>query len=428
MSSNIPETEKKRIVIVGGGFGGLVLAERLKESPFQIVLIDKYNYHQFPPLLYQVSTSGLEPSAISFPYRKIFQHHKDFFFRMAEVTEIDTDKQRIETNIGHIKYDYLILAAGTDSNYFGNEDLRRYTFPMKSIPESLTLRNRLLQNLENALTADNPEKKQSLLNIAIVGGGATGVEIAGAIAEMKRYILPKDYPDLNINDVNIFLIEGSDKILRSMSPESSQEAQNSLEKMGVKVKLNTMVEGYDGHQLRFKDDSCWTTSTVIWSSGVKAVGFKGLPQNSIGQNGRIKVNRYNEIENLHNVFAIGDICMQCEPKYPTGYPQVAPVAIQQGKHIAKNLMRQIQGKPLLPFSYKDKGTMATIGRNHAVADLYGLHFRGLFAWILWMTVHLMSILGVKNKIIILVNWVWSYITYDQSLRLIIKPSPRNKRL
>lgn len=427
MSSNIPKSGKKRIVIVGGGFGGLTLAEKLKNSPFQVVLIDKYNYHQFPPLLYQVSTSGLEPSAISFPYRKIFQRRNDFYFRMAEVSKINTSEQNIETSIGKIDYDYLVLSAGSDSNYFGNDDLKRYTFPMKSIPESLTLRNRLLQNLENALTADNSNQKQALLNVAIVGAGATGVEIAGAIAEMKRYILPKDYPDLNIKDVQILLIEGSDRILRSMSPQASQKAQFFLEKMGVTVKLNTMVENYDGNLLRFSNGESWTTATVIWSSGVKGVDFNGIPRNVMGRGNRIKVNRYNEIEDLPHIFAIGDICLQCEPVYPNGYPQVAPVAIQQGKHLAKNFLRLAQGIQMRPFCYKDKGSMATIGRNKAVADLHGFRFSGLSAWILWMTVHLMSILGVKNKIIILLNWVWNYFTYDQSLRLIIKPSSHPKK-
>lgn len=427
MSSNIPETEKKRIVIVGGGFGGLILAEQLKKSPYQIILIDKYNYHQFPPLLYQVSTSGLEPSAISFPYRKIFQRRKDFYFRMAEVTEIDVNKKSIETSIGKINYDYLVLSAGTDSNYFGNDDLKKYTFPMKSIPESLTLRNTLLQNLENALTAESSAKRQSLLNIAIVGGGATGVEIAGAIAEMKRYILPKDYPDLDIKDVNIFLIEGSDRILRSMSLKASQKAHYFLENMGVTVKLNTIVDDYDGEILRFKNGSTWETSTVIWCSGIKGTAFKGLPDDVIGHGNRIKVNRYNEVETLNSIFAIGDICLQNEPAYPNGHPQVAPVAIQQGKHLAKNFLRMTQNKPLLPFSYKDKGSLATIGRNKAVADLFGFKFSGLSAWILWMTIHLMSILGVKNKIIILLNWIWNYFTYDQSLRLIIKTAPHHKK-
>ncbi len=427
MSSNIPKTEKKRIVIVGGGFGGLILAERLKKSPYQVVLIDKYNYHQFPPLLYQVSTSGLEPSAITFPYRKIFQRRKDFYFRMAEVFGINSDEKSITTSIGKISYDYLVLAAGTDSNYFGNDDLNKYTFPMKNIPESLTLRNRLLQNLENALTADNPAQKQSLLNIAIVGGGATGVEIAGAIAEMKRYILPKDYPDLNVQDVNIFLIEGSDRILRSMSLDASQKAQSFLEDMGVTVKLNTIVDDYDGKTLRLKNGSTWMTSTVIWCSGVRGVSFTGLAEEVVVRGGRVRVDQYNEIDFLSGVFAIGDICFQQELKYPNGYPQVAPVAIQQGKHLAKNFERIAQGKPMLPFSYKDKGSMATVGRNRAVVDLYGFNFGGLTAWILWMTVHLMSILGVKNKIIVLLNWIWNYFTYDQSLRLIIKPSSRHKK-
>ncbi len=427
MSSNIPETEKKRIVIVGGGFGGLMLAERLKNSTYQVVLIDKYNYHQFPPLLYQVSTSGLEPSAITFPYRKIFQRRKDFYFRMAEVYGINSHEKSIITSVGKVTYDYLVLAAGTDSNYFGNDDLKRYTFPMKSIPESLTLRNRLLQNLEDALTADNLAQKQSLLNIAIVGGGATGVEIAGAIAEMKRYIFPKDYPDLNIQDVNIFLIEGSDRILRSMSPEASRKAQSFLEDMGVTLKLNTIVDDYDGKILRLKNGNTWMTSTVIWSSGIRGVSFTGLAGEVVEHNGRIRVNRYNEVDSLNGIFAIGDICFQQEPEYPNGYPQVAPVAIQQGKHLAKNFLRMAQGKAMIPFSYKDKGSMATVGRNRAVADLYGFRFSGLTAWMLWMTVHLMSILGVKNKIIVLLNWVWNYFTYDQSLRLIIKPSSRHKK-
>lgn len=420
MNPNIPETTHKRIVIIGGGFGGLKLIDKLRKSGLQIVLLDRTNYHQFQPLLYQVATAGLNPGSIAFPFRKDFRYYPDFHFRMTEVTRIIPGDNAVETDIGTIRYDYLVIAAGTTTNYYGMQNIQAHATPMKSVVEAMALRTRLLLNFEKALTETNPDKRQQLLNITIVGGGATGVEIAGALSEMKRYVLQKDYPELSANLVNIYLIEGNPRLLAAMSDEASRKALEFLNQMGVKTLLNTKVTDYQDGQLLFGDGQSIASETVIWVSGVTANHFEGIPLQSIGRGGRILTDEFNRVKSLSNIFAIGDICLQTEPNYPQGHPQVAQVAIQQGKLLACNLQCLIRQEIMKPFYYRDRGSLATVGRNKAVADLPHHKTQGFFAWVIWLIVHLRSILGVRNRLEILLNWIWNYITYDQAIRLIFK--------
>lgn len=430
MYIHIPETNKKRVVIIGGGFGGITLADKLDSNLFQIVLIDRYNYHQFQPLLYQIASSGLDIGSISFSFRKMFGKKKNFYFRLAEVESILHEKKEIVTTIGKLSYDYLIIAAGTTTNFFGNEEIEKNALSMKSVEEALTLRNTLLLNLEKALDCDDPAIRQSLLNVVIVGGGATGVEIAGAIAEMKKYVVPKDYPDLLNEKMNIYLVEGLPRLLSAMSEQSSENALKSLQKMGVKVILNKLVEGYDGHRVTLAGGKILLSETLIWVSGVIAEKFENLPEDVIGRGGRLIVDEYNRLKGMKHIYVIGDICLQTEEDYPKGYPQVAPVAIQQGKLLAKNLKNKEKGKDIKPFKYKNQGTLATVGRNKAVADIHKVRLKGFPAWTVWMLVHLRSILGVKNKIVVFIDWVWNYFTYDLSMRLILfaKPGTRKEDL
>lgn len=423
MALNIPPTNKKRIVIVGGGFGGLKLIGSLRHSGFQVVLLDRTNYHQFQPLLYQVATAGLNAESIAFPFRKDFRHFPDFHFRMTEVQRIIPEGSLVETSIGKISYDYLVIATGTDTNYYGMEELKKLAMPMKSVTEAITLRTKLLSIFEQALTEDDPARRQRLLNIVIVGGGATGVEIAGALAEMKRYILIRDYPDLSANSLNIYLIEGSPRLLGSMSEKASQKSQEFLLKMGVQIQLNTRVTDYQNGRIILANGDPIPTETVIWVSGVTANCLEGIPQTSIGHSNRILTDEFNRVKDLVNVYAIGDICLQTESQYPKGHPQVAQVAIQQGKLLAYNLQRLVVHKLPKPFHYRNKGTLATIGRNKAVADLPHFQTQGFIAWLLWMVVHLRSILGVRNRLEILLNWIWNYLTYDRAIRLIFKNNP-----
>ncbi|MEO6901914.1 MAG: NAD(P)/FAD-dependent oxidoreductase [Bacteroidia bacterium] len=426
MTTNIPETTKKRIVIIGGGFGGLQLAQKLSNSNYQIVLIDKNNYHQFQPLFYQVATSGLEPSSISFPFRKIFQKAKNIIIRIAEVKEVVADKNLLETTVGTINYDYLVIAIGTDTNYFGNTKIMEQAIPMKSVSEALALRNTILQNFEDALTVVDLESKNRLMNIVVVGGGPTGVEISGALAEFKNLIFPKDYPELNFKMMQVYLLEGSPNVLASFSEIASKKAKDYLVKLGVNLQLNARVKDYDGKTVFLDDGTTIQTNTLIWAAGVIGNKIKGLNDTVISKGNRILVDRYNKVISYQNIFAIGDVAQMSEDAYPKGHPQVAQVAIQQGKLLAKNLKAIINEKALQPFSYKDRGSMATVGRHLAVADLKRIKFQGFFAWLIWMFVHLMSIVGVKNRLLIFINWAWNYITYDQSLRLIIKPKIKNK--
>lgn len=421
MSVNIPETAKKRIVIIGAGFGGLKLARKLVGSGYQIVLIDKNNYHQFQPLFYQVASSGIEPSSILFPLRKIFQKRKDVYIRVAEVYSIDTEKKEIQTSLDTVWYDYLVIATGVNSNFFGNKNIEKHSIPMKSISEAMSLRNRILTNLEKAVTLfdEFESEKKALLNVVVVGGGPTGVEIAGAIAEMKKFVLPKDYPDLNMELMQVSLIEGSSSLLASMSQHASEKSLFYLNRLGIKIRVNTRVNDYDGETLRLDNGEKLKTKLVIWAAGISGVVPKGIPEEAIGARQRIIVDEYNRIKGFPDLFAIGDASVIASAEYPNGHPQVAQVAIQQGSNLACNFRLIRKNKGLIPFRYIDKGSMATIGRNRAVADLPFLKFSGFIAWLTWMFVHLMAIVGVKNRLVIFINWMWNYMTYDQSLRLIL---------
>ena len=421
MRANIKRNEQRRVVVVGGGLGGLKLVSSLHDTDFQVVLVDKNNYNQFPPLIYQVASAGLEPSNISFPFRRLFQGWKNFFFRMAEVQHIDTEEKAIKTSIGTIHYDDLVLAAGATTNFFGNKNIEASALPMKSVSESMRLRNTILQNLERAETEDNEARKQALMNIAIVGGGPSGVEIAGVLAEMKQTILPRDYPDFDTSCMHIYLINATPRLLGAMSERSSREAEKALKELGVEVMTNCMVTDYVDKELVLKDGQRISAETVIWVSGIKANNIDGIPPESIGHAGRILVDRFNRVKGLKDVYAIGDQCIvEGDEAYPYGHPQLAQVAIQQAKTLAKNLIRQEKGETEQPFSYHNLGTMATIGRKKAVVEIGKLKFGGFFAWLLWLIVHLRSILGVKNKTIVFLNWMWSYMNYKQSLRLILK--------
>lgn len=421
MKANIERTDKKRIVIVGGGLGGLELAFKLVDDDYQVVLIDKNNYHQFPPLIYQVASGGLEPSSISFPFRRLFQGKKAFFFRMAKVESVNTDKKIIKTTVGEIDYDYLVLAFGAKTNFFGNKDIEATTLPMKSVSEAMKLRNTILRNLELALTEEDPARKQALMNIVVVGGGASGVEIAGAVAEMKKNIIARDYPDLNSSQMHIYLVNAGDRLLATMDPVSSKRAERDLKELHVHIRQPQFATEYKDGILKTSAGLEIPTQTVIWVSGICANTVEGFPVESIGHAGRFLTDRFCRIKGVKDVYAIGDVSLvEGDEEYPLGHPQLAQVAMQQAKTVAKNFKAMSKGKELKPFKYKNLGVMATIGRNHAVAEISGKKFGGFPAWALWLVVHLRSILGVKNKTFILLNWVWNYINYKQNLRLILK--------
>ena len=421
MKANIERTDKKRVVIVGGGLGGLELAVKLTDADFQVVLVDKNNYHQFPPLIYQVASAGLEPSSISFPFRRLFQGNKDFFFRMATVEGVNTNEKKIITSVGSIHYDYLVLAAGAKTNFFGNKEIEATTLPMKSVSEAMRLRNTILRNLEKAETEEDPKKKQALMNIVVVGGGASGVEIAGAVAEMKKNVIQRDYPDLDASQMHIYLVNAVDRLLSAMDPASSARAERDLKALHVHIRQPQFATEYKDGVLKTSAGLEIPTETVIWVSGIFANHIDVLPEDSIGHAGRILTDRFCQVKGLQDVYAIGDQSLvEGDEEYPLGHPQLAQVALQQAKTVAANLQRMQKGEELKPFKYHNLGVMATIGRNHAVAEIAGKKFGGFPAWALWLVVHLRSILGVKNKTFILLNWVWNYINYKQSLRLILK--------
>lgn len=416
-----PLPGQERIIILGAGFGGLKTARLLSsDTRFQLLIIDRNNYHQFQPLLYQVATAGLEPSSISFPIRKSFQQKKNVFIRVAEILKVEPGTKTVITSNGSYKYDKLIIALGTTTNFFGNNQLEENTIGLKSISEALYIRNQILKNYEKALTSIEQEEREAALNIAIAGGGPTGVELAGAIAELRNTILPKEYPELDFSKMNIFLIEATDRLLNSMSSSSSQKAEKYLGHLGVNVLLNTRVESYDGKTVATSSGNI-LSSNMVWAAGMKGIHIKGLPAGAFVHGGRIAVNEFNRVKGYEHIYALGDIAAMATPEYAKGHPQVAPVAIQQAKNFVENLIRERQNKTLKPFKYKDKGTMATVGRNLAVVELPGLKFGGFIAWFIWMFVHLMSILGIKNRFFIFINWLTNYFTYNLSLRLIIKP-------
>ena len=421
MLPNIPKNQSQRVVIVGAGFGGLALARELsKNTDIQVVIIDKNNYHQFQPLLYQVAMAGLEPSSIAFPLRKVFQNKKNVHIRVTEVTGINNAQNTIETPLGTIEYDYLVLAIGATTNFFGMPNITNLALPMKSIAEAIALRNRLLQNFEDAVTAENDDIRRGLLNVVVVGGGPTGVEVSGMLAEMKKHILPKDYPELNFDAMQIYLFESSGEVLEVMSDEASASGKQYLEKLGVNLRLGERITDFDGQYAYINNGDKIRTNNVIWAAGITGNSVAGIPAEAMTRGNRIKVNNYNQVVGLENVFAVGDIASMAQEKYPNGHPQMAQGAIQQGTLLAKNLLKAIAKQPMEAFSYKDLGSMATVGRNLAVVDLPFWKFQGFFAWLTWMFVHLMALVGVKNRLLVFLNWVWNYVTYDQALRLIIR--------
>lgn len=417
---NIDDTSLPRVVIVGGGFGGLQLARNLPRDRFQTVLIDKHNYHTFQPLLYQVATAGLEPDSIAYPLRKIFEDTPNFYFRMTEVLEVKPVEKYITTAIGRLDYDYLVLATGTVSNFFGNKEIERLSMGMKSVPEALDIRSLLLQNFEAALLTDDLRERESLMNVVIVGAGPTGVEMAGAIAELKKHILPKDYPDLDFRRMSINLIEGLDRVLPPFTEESSEKAQKYLEKMGVNIFLNTMVEDYDGKTITTSGKPM-LTQTLIWAAGVKCMPPEGISAEAQEKGGRLKVDRFNRVGSYDGLYAIGDLAYMETPDFPKGHPQVAQPAIQQGRLLSKNLKRKLKGKEMQPFEYTDLGSMATVGRTRAVADLPFMKTQGALAWFIWIFVHLMSLVGFRNKVVVFFNWTVNFFSYNRDIRLIIRP-------
>lgn len=420
---NIPEVNIKRVVIIGGGFAGLNIAKNLSGKDFQIVMIDKHNYHTFQPLLYQVATAGLEPDSIAHAIRQIFSKKENFYFRIADVKKIDPNEKIIFTPIGNIFYDYLIIATGSETNYYGNENIMKYSMPMKTIPEALDLRSLVLQNLEAALLTNDLDERQRLMNFVIVGGGPTGVELAGAFGELKKHVLPNDYPDLDIRRMNVHLIQAADKLLPTMSQNASDKAAKYLKDLDVQVWFDTLVKDYDGKIVTTNDRS-FETTTMIWTAGVKGSLIPGIEGEDVIVGGRYSVDKFNKIKGYDDIYAVGDVAVMMTPENPKGDPMVAQVAIQQGKLLAKNLTRQLKNKPMKPFKYNDKGSMATIGRDKAVVDLPNWKFSGWFAWIVWMFVHLVSLIGFRNKVIALMNWVVQYFTYNKSVRLIIRPYKR----
>lgn len=419
-----------KIVIAGGGFGGLRLARKLNNKPgFEVVLVDRFNYHQFQPLFYQVATAGLDASNISFPLRKVFHNSRNVKFRMAEIKEIRPTDRVLVTDKEEISYDRLVLAMGADTNFFGNMGLASEAFSMKSTVEALQIRHRLLQNFEDALRVSDPEELQRLMNIVVVGGGPTGVELSGALAEMKLYVLPKDYPELDFSKMNIFLLEGSERTLATMSQSSSRQSKAYLEKLGVSLLTGTLVKDYDGREVILQNGNRIPSGMVIWAAGIRGNVPKGVMEKDIVRGGRIRVNRYCELEGQPGIYAVGDLAWMETPKYPNGHPQVAQGAIQMADLIAENLKREQKGNTeRKAFEYVDKGSMATVGRNLAVVDLSkpNWHFGGFLAWLVWMGLHLMLILGVKNRLFVFLNWLYNYITYDQNLRLVFREFYRKK--
>jgi NADH dehydrogenase len=408
------------VVIVGGGFGGLEVAKALADKPVDVLMLDKHNYHTFQPLLYQVATGSLEAGSIAFSLRKNFDNQKNFRFKMAEVTGVNPDNNTIDTTVGQIAYDYLVIATGSTTNFFGNKDIEHNAMPMKSIAEALNLRYLMLQNLEEAGLQKTKEEREPYLTFVLVGAGPTGVELAGALAEIRHHILDKDYPELNKEEMKVVLVDFMPKVLGSMSDEASEAAKTFLTKMGVEVLLNAKVNNYDGSVITFEDGKSIPTKNVIWSAGVMGVVPEGFSKDIILRGNRVKTDSICRVDSYENIFAIGDVAAMITDATPKGHPGVAQVAIQMGKNVGKNILHIINGEDTVPFKYFDKGSLATIGRNKAVADLGKVKFHGFFAWVIWMFVHLISLLGFRNKVVVFINWVGSYISNNGGSRLIIR--------
>jgi NADH dehydrogenase, FAD-containing subunit len=426
---NIRNSDKRfpRVVIIGGGFGGIEVAKGLKDKEVEVLLLDRNNHHTFQPLLYQVATGTLDAPSIAFPLRKMFRKQKNLTFRIADVTGIDTQNKVLSSDIGSIAYDYLVIATGATTNFFGNKDIEYYAMPMKNVREALNIRSFLLQNIEESLLRETREEREAFLNVVVVGGGPTGVELSGAIAEIRNHILSKDYPELKKEDMNVYLVEGLPKILANLSPQASEKAELYLKELGVKVTLNVQVTGYDGDVITFADGQRIPTKTVLWSAGVMGQFPSGISQDNVVRGNRIRIDEECRVIGMNDVFAIGDVAAMITEDLPRGHPGVAPVAQQQGRFLAKNILRMINGQPTETFKYFDKGSMATIGRNKAVVDIGKVRFQGFFAWWVWMFVHLMSLVGFRNRVVTFINWLISYMTFNAGIRLIIHKYQRPKR-
>lgn len=424
---HIPDRgNKKRVVIIGGGFGGLKATRKMDNDKFQVVLIDRNNYHLFQPLLYQVATAGIEPSSISFPFRKVFRKHDDFHIRVCEALNVRPEEKVVETSIGEIEYDYVIIATGCSPNYFGNDMLAQETMPLKATADALYIRNEVLETFEKAQNTDDPLLRVRLLTIVVVGAGATGVELAGALAELRNFILPCDYPDLELENMKIILVDGSPRVLSGFSEKSYGIVDKKLKELGVEIILNTHVKDYKEDVLQLSTGNSIIACNVFWTAEVKANSIQGFPKDCYGHSNRLIVDEFNHVTPYEDVFAIGDTALMTLPDYPKGHPQVVQPALQQGKNVVKNLERLQKGKPLKPFDYFNKGSMATIERNSAVVELKHLNFGGFIAWCMWLFIHLISILGIKNKLFVMMDWTWSYFRYDPSMRLLIKPVVKDK--
>lgn len=419
--TRIADLGKPRIIVIGGGFGGLEVIKGLRGLKAQVVLFDKYNHHTFQPLLYQVATSGLETNSIVAPFRKLFGTQQDFYFRLGEVKRIRPEENYIETSIGGVKYDYLVIATGAVTNFYGMEEVARNSSSMKNIVDATKLRNKIIRQLEYALLTEDTEVMNSLMDFVIVGGGPTGVELAGALTELKKNVFPKDYKELDMRQMDIHLVEASPRLLNGMSTQAGEKAHQFLNEMGVKVHLNAAVKSYDGYEVVLSTGERLISRSLIWAAGVKGNPVDGIGTEAISRGNRILVDEYNRVKGHENIFAIGDVAlMEGDKKFPKGHPMMAPPAQQQGKLVAKNIASLIHKKPLKPFSYFDKGAMATVGRHKAVVDMRGgIRFQGFFAWYVWMFVHLMSIVGFRNKVFTFFSWMWNYFSYDRSNRLII---------
>lgn len=415
---NIPKIDLPRIVVIGCGFAGLKFSKKIDSSKYQVVLIDKNNYHTFQPLLYQVASSGLEPDSIVYPIRKIFKGKKNFFFRIADTDKIDNKTKTVYTSIGDISYDILVIATGATSNYFGMENIQKYAMPMKSLIEALDLRSMIIQNFEEALNINDLEEREKLMNFVVVGAGPTGIELAGALSELKDHILPNDYPDLDIRRMQIHIIEANKRVLASMSEKASAKSEKYLKKKGIQIWLNTFVKSYDGDTVETNHNT-FKAKTLIWAAGIEGKAPNGINFNKT-KGKRIIVDGFNIVPDQESIYAIGDIAQIESELYPNGNPMLAGVAEQQGKQLALNLNRKASNKEMKPFKYKDKGSMATIGRNKAVVDLPFLTFGGIFGWFTWMFVHLMLLVDFRSRLVVFINWVWSYIRYDKGTRIIIR--------
>jgi NADH:quinone reductase (non-electrogenic) len=426
LALDIPNSDNPRVIIIGGGFAGIQFAKGLKNANYQVVMFDRNNYHTFQPLLYQVATAGLEPDSIAGALRPLFENQKDFYFRMARVTEVDVTNKLVKTLVGEIDYDYLILANGSKTNYFGNQTMMDNTFPLKQVPQALDLRSHILQNFEQSVMVQNALEKDALTNFVVVGGGPTGVEVSGALGELKKHVLPKDYPELDFEIMKLHLVDAGPRLLAAMSEKASEKAQKYLMNFDVNVKLNTFVKDYDSKTVTLSDGSEIPARTVIWAAGVKGNLIKGIPETSV-ERGRILVDSFNKVQGVDGVYAIGDVSFMPSVNNPNGDPMVAQVALQQGKLLAKNFVKSEKNTAWNAFKYNDKGSMATIGRNKAVVDLPKFHFGGFFAWLVWMFIHLISIIGFRNRLVVFSNWVWNYLTYDRGTRLIIRTFVKQKK-